>query len=77
MSNVIPMDCNIPTAIRKEIWEYSQLSIEKYLSFDRLSDGNRAFVSRLSNMFVPITIKEVLDDPSWKFVVIKAKNALE
>lgn len=53
------MDYNLPTAIRKGIRECAQLSIEKYLSFDRLSDGNRAFISKLSNIVVPRTIKKL------------------
>ena len=73
LPNDIPTYCDLPKAIRKGVRKCTA----KYLSYDKLSNSHRVFTSKMSNLFVPRTIKEALDNPSWKLAVIEDMNALE
>lgn len=73
----MPTDCDLPIAIRKGVQKCTQHSIAKYLSYDKLSNCHREFTSKISNLFVPRTIKEALDDPNWKSAIMEEMNALE
>ncbi|CAL5385151.1 unnamed protein product [Camellia sinensis] len=42
-----------------------------------LSKSHRTFTSKISNLFAPRIIKEALDDPNWKSIVMEEMNALE
>ena len=47
------------------------------MSFHRLSKSHKAFMSKISHLFIPRTIQEALDNPNWKLVVLEEMNALE
>ena len=47
------------------------------MSYHKLSESHRAFTSKISRLFIPITIQEVLDYPNWKLAVWKEMNALK
>ena len=51
-------------------------TIAKYLSYTKLSKNHRAFLSKISQLFVPRNIQEDLDDPNWKLAVMEEMNGL-
>lgn len=51
-------------------------SMSRYLSYDKLSHTHKAYVSRISNFFVPRTIQEALGDPDWKLEIKEEMDAL-
>ena len=73
-SNTLELDVPIP--IRKGTRSCTMDPIAKYLSHTKLSKNHRAFISRISHLFVPRNIQEALGDLNWKLVVIEEMNAL-
>uniref|UniRef100_A0A2N9GQ49 Reverse transcriptase Ty1/copia-type domain-containing protein n=1 Tax=Fagus sylvatica TaxID=28930 RepID=A0A2N9GQ49_FAGSY len=70
-------DLDIPIAIRKGIRTCTKYPIAKYISYQRLSNNHRAFISNISHVVVvPRNIQEALDDPNWKLAVLEEMNAL-
>ncbi|XP_074556441.1 uncharacterized protein LOC141812295 [Curcuma longa] len=69
-------DLDVPIAIRKGARNCTNHPIANYLSYQRLSKNHKAFISRISHLFVPRNIQEALDDPSWKLAVMEEMNAL-
>jgi hypothetical protein len=69
-------DLNIPIAERKRARTCTKHPMSNYLSYDKLSHTHKAYVSRISNLFVPRTIQEALGDPNWKLAVKEEMNAL-
>ncbi|PON50330.1 hypothetical protein PanWU01x14_224160, partial [Parasponia andersonii] len=70
-------DLNILIAPRKGVRSCTQNPIAKYLSYHGLSENHRAFISNISNLFVPRTIQEALNYPNRKLAVQKEMNALQ
>ena len=56
-------DLNIPIDERKRALTCTKHPMSNYLSYDKLSHTHIAYVSRISNLFVPRTIQEALGDP--------------
>ena len=52
-------------------------TIAKYLSYTKLSKNHRAFLSKISQLFVPRNIQEALSDLNWKLAVMEEMNELE
>jgi transposase InsO family protein len=69
-------DLNIPIADRKRTRTCTKHPMSNYLSYDKLSHTHKAYVSRISNLFVPRTIQEALGDPNWKLAVKEEMDAL-
>ena len=72
-----PSDLDIPIVIRKGTRTCTQRPIAKYLSYHRLSKNYRAFISNVSNLFIPRTIKEAISEPNWKLAINEEMNALK
>ena len=68
-------DLDLPIAIRKG--KRNAYPISQYISYDRISEKHRAYLTRISNMFVPKDIHEALGDPNWKKAVWEEIQALE
>ena len=60
-------DLDLPIAIRKG--KRNAYPISQYISYDRISENHRAYLTRISDMFVPKDIHEALGDPNWKKAV--------
>lgn len=69
-------DLDVPIAERKGSRMCTKHPMSNYLSYDKLSHTHKAYVSRISNLFVPKTIQEALSDPNWKLAVKEEKDAL-
>jgi hypothetical protein len=70
-------DLDIPIAIRKGIRTCTKYPIAKYISYQRLSNNHRTFISNISHVVVvPRNIQEALDDLNWKLAVLEEMNAL-
>jgi transposase InsO family protein len=70
-------DLDIPIVIRKGIRTCTKYPIAKYISYQRLSNNHKAFISNIFQVVVvPRNIQEALDDPNWKLSVLEEMNAL-
>ncbi|MCH80620.1 cysteine-rich RLK (receptor-like protein kinase) 8 [Trifolium medium] len=69
-------DLDVPIADRKVPRTCTKHPISNYLSYDKLSHTHKAYVSRISNVFVPRTVQEALGDPNWKLAVKEEMDAL-
>lgn len=67
---------NVPIVERKGYCICTEHPMSNYLSYDKLSHTHKAYVSRISNLFVPKTIQEELNDPNWKLAVKEEMNVL-
>lgn len=66
----------LPIALRKGVRAYTKHPIAKYLSYQKISNDHRAFISKISHQFIPRNMQEPLDDPNWKLAVMEDMNAL-
>ena len=66
-----PSDLDISIALRKGTCSCTNHPISKYLSYDNFSNNHRAFIAKISHLFVPRNIQEALDDQNWKSAVLK------
>ena len=57
--NII-LDLDMPVALRKGVGAYTQHLISKYVSYKNLSSKHKAFISKITHLFVPRTIREAL-----------------
>ncbi|CAN1150187.1 Copia protein [Linum perenne] len=76
VSSSIDTDSNWPIALRKGTRSCTRYPIDKYLSYARLSNHHRAFVTNVSNLFVPRNIYEALGDANWSSAVNEEMHAL-
>lgn len=76
-SSVDFSDLDVPIATRKGVRSYTKDPIAKYLSYKKLSNSHKAFLSNISNLHVSRTIQDVLGDLDWKLAVIEEMNALK
>ena len=65
-----------PIVFPAEVRTCTKHPMSNYLSYHKLSHSHKAYVSRISNLFVPRTIQEALGDPNWKLAVEEEMNAL-
>ncbi|CAN1180130.1 Copia protein, partial [Linum perenne] len=72
----IDTDSNLPIALRKGTRSCTRYPIDKYLSYARLSNHHRVFVTNVSNLFVPRNIYEALGDANWSSAVNEEMHAL-
>ena len=66
----------IPIPIIKGTRTCTKYPIAKYISYQKLYNNHRAFISNISQLVVPRNIQEALDDQNWKLAVIKKMTAL-
>ena len=64
-------------ATRKGVRSCTKHPIAKYLSYKKLSNNLKVFLSNISNMHVPKTIPDALGDLDWKLAVKEKMNALK
>ena len=55
----------MPVALRKGVRSCTQHPISNFISYDRLSSKYHAFVTNLSNIEIPRSIREALENPDW------------
>ena len=55
----------MPIALRKGVRSCTQHPISNFISYDRLSSKYHAFVTNLSNIEIPRSIREALENPDW------------
>ncbi|RVW30881.1 Retrovirus-related Pol polyprotein from transposon TNT 1-94 [Vitis vinifera] len=60
-----PNDLYMPIALRKGVRSCTQHPISNFISYDRLSSKYHAFVTNLSNIEIPRSIREALENPDW------------
>ena len=65
-SSDAPDDLDIPIALRKGVKSCTQHPIPNFISYDRLSPRYYAFVTNMSNVEIPKSIREALQKPEWK-----------
>ena len=79
VSNPVPKppsdDLDLPIALRKG--KRNTYPISNYLSYDRISESHRAYLTRMSDMLVPKNIHEALGDLNWRKAVREEIKALE
>jgi len=69
---------DLPIALRKGNRSTSNpYPIYNFLSYYRLSPLHHAFVSAVSTISIPKTVKEALSHPGWRQAMIDEMNALE
>ncbi|CAN1766567.1 Retrovirus-related Pol polyprotein from transposon TNT 1-94 [Linum perenne] len=69
-------DLGFPIALRKGTRACTRYPVSRFLSYAKLSTKYKAFVSNVSNLFVPRTIKEALNDAGWTSAVKEEMRAL-
>ncbi|CAN1319890.1 Retrovirus-related Pol polyprotein from transposon RE1, partial [Linum perenne] len=67
---------DLPIALRKGTRTCTRYPLSNYLSYAKLSTPHKTFVSRVSNLFVPKTIREALEDTNWSAAVNEEMRAL-
>ncbi|XP_060964985.1 retrovirus-related Pol polyprotein from transposon RE2 [Cannabis sativa] len=67
---------DLPIALRKGTRACTKHPIAKYISYNHLSDNYRAFITNISELVVPRSIQEALDEPRWKLAVDEEMDAL-
>ena len=72
-----PDDIDLPIALRKQPSSCTLHPIEKFVSYNTLSAGYRAFTSNLDRVKIPKNIKEALEIPEWREAVMEKIRALE
>ncbi|KAK9217910.1 hypothetical protein WN943_006540 [Citrus x changshan-huyou] len=70
-------DLYLPIAHRKGTRTCTKHPIARYVSYEKLSNKQRAFTTKISQIPIPKTIKEALDHPDWKLAVLEEMNALK
>ena len=70
-------DLDAPITTRKGVRSCTKHSIAKYLSYQKMSNYHKPFLSNISNLHVPRTIQDALGDLGWKLAVQEEMNALE
>ena len=68
---------DLPIALRKGKRSCTDHPLSKHLSYGKLSQKQKSFVSEVTNIFIPKNIQEALDDPDWTLAVMEELNALE
>ncbi|XP_072086997.1 uncharacterized protein [Arachis hypogaea] len=84
-SDIATSNNNLPIALRKEtrtctkkvLKTSTNHPISNYDSYQNLSQKHRAFTSKITNLFEPRNMEEVLDDPNWKLAVMEEWHALK
>ncbi|CAN1170240.1 Retrovirus-related Pol polyprotein from transposon TNT 1-94 [Linum perenne] len=66
----------LPIALRKSERSCARYHIGKYVSYAKLSNPYKAYVSKVSNLFVPRNVKEALDNVMWTAAVQEEMKAL-
>ncbi|KAH9650091.1 protein kinase domain-containing protein [Citrus sinensis] len=76
-SSTFFLDLDLPIAHRKATRTCTKHPIARYVSYEKLSNKQRAFTTKISQIPIPKTIKEALDHPDWKLAVLEEMNALK
>lgn len=76
-SSALFPDFDLPIAHRKGTRTCTKHPIARYVSYEKLSSKHRAFTKKFSQIPIPKTIREALDDPDWKLAVLEEMNALK
>lgn len=70
-------DLDMPIAIRKGVRSCTQHPIGNFISYEKLSQGYRAFITSVDNIQIPRDIQEALKHPDWAAAVEEEIHALE
>lgn len=70
-------DINLLIALKKKPWLCTLHPISKFISYNNLSIGFRAFTSNLDRAEIPKCIQEALTIPKWKDTVMEEMRTLE
>ena len=57
---IVDNDLDIPIALRKHVRIYTNHPIANFISYYKLSKKHRAYISKITNQFVPINVQEAL-----------------
>ena len=68
-------DLDVPIALRKG--KRNVHPISNYMSYTNLSENYEAFTSELTNLMIPRTIQEALQEPKWCAAVMEELGALK
>ena len=75
-SDDLSADLYLPIALRKGKRSCTNHPISNHLSYRKLSQSHEAFVSKVTNVFVPKNIEEALADSGWRAAVFEEIEAL-
>ncbi|CAN1305751.1 Copia protein [Linum perenne] len=70
-------DLYLPIAYRKGVRECTKHPINKCVSYSRLNQSYRAFISQLDNEKIPDNIHEAMKSPEWREAVMNELEALK
>ena len=76
LPNMSSLDLDLPIAVGKGTRACTKHPIAKYLSYEKLSHTHRAYVFRISNLYVPRIVQEALNDSNWRSAIMEKMNAL-
>ena len=80
ISNSLPIidnDLDVPIALRKGVRTCTKHPIANFLSYHKLSEKHKAFISKITNQFVPRNVQEALSHSDWRTAVLEEMNALK
>lgn len=69
-------DINIPIALRKNVRSCTKHPIERFVSYGKLSQSYKTFVTALDNTHIPSNIHEALQNSEWAAAVTEEVQAL-
>ena len=80
ISDSIPIvgnDLDIPIALRKGVRTCTRHPIVNFLSYYKLFKKHKAFISKITNQFVPRNVQEAFSHSYWRTTILEEINALK
>ena len=69
-------DLEIPIAFRKGIRQCTKHPISQYVTFDRISNNHKTFLTALNSVSIPHDMQEALGDKNWRMAMEEEMKAL-
>ena len=80
ISNSIPIvdnDLDIPIALGKGVRTCTEHPVANFLTYYKLYEKHKAFISKITNQFVPRNVQEAFTHSDWRTAVLEEMNALK
>lgn len=75
--NLDSTDLNLPITTRKGVRNCTKHPIAKYLSYQKISETHKAFLTNISSISLPRTIQEAFSTQDWRLAVQEEMDALK
>jgi len=70
-------DLDMPISLRKRVRRCTQHPLAHYISYHRLSQTHKSFLTSLNTIVIPKSVDEALKDHKWKLAMQEEMKALE